>query len=77
MDEAALFRTIAQMREIANTASKTTKRIRRDTERRNAVTTAHSKTPFPLLPPEATAQQEPDMVADAARVPLFDQIEQW
>lgn len=75
VDEAALFRTIAQMREIANTASKTTKRMRRDTERRHAVTTRHSKTPIPLLPPEAAAQQEPDTIA--APVPRFDQIEQW
>jgi putative transposase len=71
-----LFRTIAQMREIANTASKTTKRMRRDTERRHAVTTRHS-TPTPLLPPEAPAQQEPDTIADTAPVPRFDQIEQW
>jgi putative transposase len=77
VDEAALFRTIEQMREIANTASKTTKRMRRDTERRHLVMTRHSKTPTPLLPPEAPAQQESDRVADAAPVPLFDQIEQW
>nr|WP_238988990.1 DDE-type integrase/transposase/recombinase [Arthrobacter ulcerisalmonis] len=77
VDEVALFRTIEQMREIANTASRTTKRMRRDAERRNAVTTRHSKTPSPLLPPEAPAEQAPDTAADAAAVPLFDQIEQW
>ncbi|MBE0009653.1 MULTISPECIES: Mu transposase C-terminal domain-containing protein [Micrococcaceae] len=77
VDEAALFRTIGQMREIARTASKTTKRMRRDAERRNAVTPRRAGTPAPLLPPEATAEQASDTVADAARVPLFDQIEQW
>lgn len=77
VDEAALFRTIEQMREIANTASKTTKRMRREAERRNAVTTRHSKASSPVLPPEAPAEQAPDTVADAAPVPRFDQIEQW
>jgi putative transposase len=77
VDEAAVFRTIEQMREIANTASKTTRRMRRDAERRKVATTRHSKTPSPLLPPEAAAEQEPDTVADAGRAPLFDQIEQW
>lgn len=77
VDEVALFRTIEQMREIANTAAKTTKRMRRDAERRNAVTPRRAGTPVPLLPPEAVAEQEPDTVADAAWVPLFDQIEQW
>ncbi len=77
VDEAALFRTIEQMREIAATASKTTKRMRRDADRRNAATTRRGGIPAPLLPPQALADQAPDTVSDAARVPRFDQIEQW
>jgi putative transposase len=77
VDEAALFRTIEQMREIATTASKTTKRMRRDAERRNVATTRRSGKPAPLLPPEAPDDQAPDKVSDAAQVPRFDQIEQW
>lgn len=77
VDEAALFRTIEQMREIATTASKTTKRMRRDAERRNVATTRRPGRPAPLLPPEAPADQATDKVPDAAQVPRFDQIEQW
>ncbi|MDJ0459686.1 Mu transposase C-terminal domain-containing protein [Arthrobacter sp. NQ7] len=76
VDEAALFRTIEQMREIANTASKTTRRMRRDAAR-TAATPRRAVPPAPLLPPEAAAEQAPDTAVDAARVPLFDQIEQW
>jgi putative transposase len=77
VDEAALFRTIEQMREIATTASKTTRRMRRDAERRNVATTRRAGIPVPLFPPEAPADQAPDTVSDAARVQRFDQIEQW
>lgn len=77
VDEAALFRTIEQMREIATTASKTTTRMRRDAERRNVATTRRAGIPAPLLPPEAPVDQATDKVSDAAQVPRFDQIEQW
>nr|WP_240974804.1 MULTISPECIES: DDE-type integrase/transposase/recombinase [unclassified Arthrobacter] len=77
VDEAALFRMIEQMREIAATASKTTKRMRRDADRRNAATTRRGGIPAPLLPPQALADQAPETVSDAARVLRFDQIEQW
>nr|WP_261619439.1 DDE-type integrase/transposase/recombinase [Pseudarthrobacter equi] len=77
VDEAALFRTIEQMREIATTASKTTKRMRRDAERRNVATTRRGGIPAPLFPREVSADQASDTVSDAARVPRFDQIEQW
>ena len=63
VDEAALFRMIEQMREIAGTASKTTKRMRRDTERRStaaAEAKQRAKNPAPLLPPETTDEQTPD-----------------
>jgi putative transposase len=55
VDEAALFRMIEQMRDIANTASKTTKRMRRDAERRDTTTAAaekRAKRPGALLPPD-------------------------
>lgn len=76
VDEAVLFRMIEQMREIASTASKTTKRMRRDAERRNTTTTAaknRAKSAGTLLPPESSDDQMPD----AAPVARFDQIEQW
>lgn len=51
VDEAVLFRMIRQMRDIVDTAKKTTRKVRRDTERRQ-----HLKTPSPparLVPPVA------------------------
>ena len=80
VDEAALFRTIEQMRQIAATASKTTKRVRRDAERRNIATAAmqqRARRPEPLLPPGTTDDQTPDAESATAPVPRFDQIEQW
>jgi putative transposase len=80
VDEAALFRTIEQMREIAGTATKTTKRMRRDTERRNiaaAATEKRAKRPGPLTPPQSPDDQMPDAEPAAAQVSRFDQIEQW
>lgn len=80
VDEAALFRMIEQMRDIASTASKTTKRMRRDTERRDT-TTAAAKSRAPgrgaVLPPEPSEERQEDAEASAARVVRFDQIEQW
>lgn len=51
VDEATLFRMIRQMRDIVDTAKKTTRKVRRDTERRQ-----HLKTPSPpakRVPPVA------------------------
>lgn len=76
VDEAALFRMIEQMRQIASTATKTTKRMRRDTERRNATTAAaenRAGKPGALLPPGSPDDERPHL-EPAAR---FDQIEQW
>ncbi|UYY80614.1 DDE-type integrase/transposase/recombinase [Arthrobacter sp. YA7-1] len=80
VDEAALFRMIEQMREIAGTATKTTKRMRRDTERRNIAATAtekRAKSPGPPMPPQSPDDQMPDAEPVAAQVSRFDQIEQW
>ncbi|WP_186760126.1 Mu transposase C-terminal domain-containing protein [Arthrobacter alpinus] len=77
VDEVMLFRTIEQMREITATASKTTKRMRRDAERRNIATTAPSGPPVPLQPPGFSEEQTLDTESAVAQVPRFDQIEQW
>lgn len=80
VDEAVLFRMIEQMREIAGTASKTTKRMRRDAERRNiaaAATQQRAKRAHLLLPPESTDGQTPAAEPATAPVARFDQIEQW
>lgn len=72
VDEAALFRMIEQMRHVTETAARTTKRVRRETERRkNAGNTgpAMRASPGPV-PPSA---------ADPIGVPVqrFEQIEEW
>lgn len=76
VDETALFRMIDQMREVSDTALKTTKRIRRETERRK-----HAKNPGrPHLspakvppPPDASRDTSPEKVS----VQPFEQIEEW
>src|SRR5699024_219515 len=53
VDEAALFRMVEQMRHISETAAKTTKRVRREAERRNHAGTAQKQSlaPAPAAPP--------------------------
>lgn len=75
VDEAALFRMIEQMRRIAETAEKTTKRTRREAERRKH-TTAVEKPGWqqPALEPPVvttgpTSAERPAM--------WFEEIEQW
>lgn len=75
VDEAALFRIIEQMRHVTETAAKTTKRVRREAERRKHVGGAQpanqaSSVPAPPVVPA---------VADATGgpVPRFEQIEEW
>jgi putative transposase len=80
VDEAGLFRMIEQMRDIANTASKTTKRMRRDSERRDTTTAAaekRAKRPGALLPPDPPDDESSDAPPPATPVVRFDQIEQW
>ena len=80
VDEAVLFRMIEQMRDIASTASKTTKRMRRDTQRRDTTTAAaknRAPSPGTVVPPEPSKECQEDTQATAARVVRFDQIEQW
>lgn len=72
VDELALFRMIRQMRDIVTTAQQTTRKARRDAERRR-----HLKVPAPsnkLLPP-ATDTADPQAQSQPAKP--FDQIEEW
>ena len=74
VDEAAIFRTIAQMREITQTAAARTKAARR---RRARIENALSATTSPSSP----ASQMPPTSRDVDTPPLaavpFDDIEEW
>lgn len=75
VDEAELFRMINQMQHIAETAEKTTKRTRREAERRRHAKAAPTKgTDPPMLQPPVTPES-----TEAARQPAirFEEIEQW
>jgi putative transposase len=83
INEEVLFRMIGQMRDIASTASKTTKttkRMRRDAERRRttpAVATRPTQGPGAGVPPDSPDDEPPDAPSPAITVAGFDQIEQW
>lgn len=70
VDEPALFRMIEQMRHISETATRTTKKTRRESERRKHGPTT-SDSAAPVLEPPVVAESE---VTPAAR---FEEIEQW
>lgn len=67
VDEDALFAMVAQMREIADTATANTKRARRDQQRRPGVPVSVAVAPAP--PPAGTGP--------ADQVQPFEVIEQW
>ncbi len=73
VDEAAVFRMVEQMRAIARDARQTTRKVRRDAERRRHLKdgspTGQAKQAI-LSPPEAEADQAPS-------APPFPQIEEW
>lgn len=73
VDEAALFRMIRQMRDIVDTAQHTTRKARRDQERRQ-----HFKTQSPLgkLAPPVTDVPDAQTEGQPAAMP-FGQIEEW
>lgn len=75
VDEAALFRTIEQMREVTETAARTTKRVRRETERRKHAGDAHPANRAVTIPAPPDAATD----ADPTGVPIqpFEQIEEW
>lgn len=68
VDEPALFRMIGQMRDIVVTAQQTTRKVRRDAERRQ-----HLKDP---KPPRKLELPDPQMEDLPPALP-FDQIEEW
>jgi putative transposase len=67
VDEQALFATVAQMRDITDTAAATTRKARRDRERRTAVPDAVD----PVMPPPPAPTQP------GVTVKPFEVIEQW
>ena len=69
VDEQALFATVAQMREITDTAAATTRKARRDRERRSAVRGGAE------LPVASSMPPAPGNVPSTARP--FEVIEQW
>lgn len=73
VDESALFRMIQQMRDIAQAAQRTTRKTRRDTERRRyRKETVPLDRPVPPIENSPNAQTESDLLAAP-----FDQIEEW
>ncbi|WP_017200468.1 Mu transposase C-terminal domain-containing protein [Arthrobacter sp. M2012083] len=77
VDEAALFRMIGQMREVSETAVKTTKRVRRENERRKHGNVSDKPKPqAPKLspPPDVPTDAEPP---GEVSVRPFEQIEEW
>ena len=75
VDEAALFRMIEQMRHVSETASKTTKRVRREAARRQQTRKAQPMNGASLVPAAPVVPAG----ADPAGVPVqrFEQIEEW
>jgi putative transposase len=68
VDEDALFRMVEQMRAITDTATKTTRKTRRDAARRTAT---------PRRGPEAVPVPPPEPHAGATPAAPFDDIEEW
>lgn len=80
VDEEALFRMIDQMRTITDTASSTTRKARRDTERRSRTSaSAPRATPVVSPPPEdlPSTVDEAGSARSARGVAPFEVIEQW
>lgn len=74
VDEATLFRMIDQMRQVSDTAVKTTKRLRRETERRKrAKDPQRLGTQYSPRALDVPADVEPG----GASVQPFEQIEEW
>jgi len=73
VDESDLFRMIEQMRDIVTTAQQTTRKARRDADRRQHL--KPSKSVGKLIPPEPDRAELQAKVIPPARP--FDQIEEW
>lgn len=75
VDEQALFGMIEQMRRIAEDAARTTRRARRDAERRSHAPAPPAALAAPDMPPAPPPDQTGEASPQAA--PWFEQIEQW
>ncbi|WP_319586493.1 Mu transposase C-terminal domain-containing protein [uncultured Desulfobulbus sp.] len=73
VDESALFRMISQVRDIVNTAQRTTRKMRRDADRRQHLRA--SVPPVKLVPPKADIV-DPQTDNQPPAKP-FNQIEEW
>lgn len=73
VDEAELFRMIRQMRNIVDTAQHTTRKARRDQERRQHL---KMQSPSGKLAPPVTGLPDPQTEGQPAAMP-FGQIEEW
>lgn len=79
VDEEALFRMVEQMRTITDTARSTTRKTRRDAERRSAATTTSRAAPAAEAPPDdiPVAVDDTDSDSEAEHVAPFEVIEPW
>lgn len=80
VDEEGLFRMVEQMRTLIDTAAATTRKARRDAERRSKAGTAGPRDkPALAAPPDDTLADgtSSSRAADAGSVPPFEVIEQW
>lgn len=79
VDEEALFRMVEQMRTITYTAWSTTRKARRDAERRSNAGAAASQVKPAAAPPDdiPAAVDENGSASDAESVAPFEVIEQW
>jgi putative transposase len=71
-NEEALFRMINQMREITATAQRTTRRSRRDLQRRR-----HLQASGPVKNPSAPPDEMLPPTNDEGAARPFDEVEQW
>ncbi|GIU58029.1 hypothetical protein NicSoilC12_37780 [Arthrobacter sp. NicSoilC12] len=76
VDEAILFRMVEQMRQVSETAVKTTKRLRRETERRKQAKDPHHLGIQSTQVPRAL-EAPADVGPEKAAVQPFEQIEEW
>ncbi|MCA0291727.1 MAG: DDE-type integrase/transposase/recombinase [Actinobacteria bacterium] len=80
VDEDALFRMVEQMRGIADTAAATTRKARRDAERRSGIGGARAAGPAAASPPPddiPAADVGDGRAADGGAAVPFEVIEQW
>ncbi len=77
VDEEALFRMVEQMRTLTDTAASTTRKTRRDAERRSRTGGAPAAKPPAAAPPDDIPVDGASTGADVGPVAPFEVIEQW